>query len=170
MSICVCHLYRDHRCQELTYTCSGEIKGNSCRPRRAIENRSVLSAPKHEEWLWCVFRLNSVASCDWSTSDFLLGHKDTDISFDRSFRMPVTVFNDSDGSDPFLREKGLDLLQRWCFSVVERLVHLFIYPLWPAPAGPLEQCLVSTSSQHCHGRDKGSACQWTEVLRLTRVL
>jgi hypothetical protein len=71
-----------------------------------------LSLPKHEEWLCHVFHHHRVVPCDWSTSDFLLGYTADDISFDTSFRMPVTVFNDSHGSHPFLRKKRLKLWQQ----------------------------------------------------------
>src|SRR6266849_462973 len=101
---CIGHLHCDLRCPELTDTSFGEIKGDRCGLSRAIENRSVLSLPKHEEWLCHVFHHHCVVPCDWYTSDFLLGYTAVDISFDTSFRMPVTVFNDSHGSHPFLRK------------------------------------------------------------------
>ena len=109
-SLCICHLHRDHRCPNLTCLCSTEIKSDGGLSRRTILNPSMLSVPPHEEWLPHVLRLNSVTPYDWPMSDFLLGHNDAEISFDRSFRMPVTVFKDRSGSAPDLRERWLDLL------------------------------------------------------------
>src|SRR5712691_5688848 len=110
-SFCICHLHCDHRCPNLTCSCSTKIKSDSGRTRRTIQDPSMLSVPTYEEWLPHVLRLNSVTPCNWPTSDFLLGHNEAEISFDRSFRMPVTVFKDSSGSDPFIKERWLDLLQ-----------------------------------------------------------
>ncbi len=128
-SFCICHLHRDHRCPNLTCSCSTEIKSDSGRSRRTSQNPSMLRVPTHEEWLPHVLRLNRVTPCDWPTSDFLLGHNDAEISFDQSFRMPVTVFKDSSGSDPFMRERWLGLLQCWCCSSSKRLVHFCMHPL-----------------------------------------
>src|SRR5260370_2126194 len=59
-SLCICHLCRDHRCPNLTCSCSTEIKSDSGRSRRTIQNPSMLSVPTHEECLPHVFRLTSV--------------------------------------------------------------------------------------------------------------
>jgi hypothetical protein len=125
---CIRHLHRDHRCPHVTCSCSTEIKCNSGRSRRTVLNPSMLSVPTNEEWLPHVLRLNRVTHCDWPTSDFLPGHYDAEIAFDRSFRMPVTVFKDSSGSNRFLRERWLDLLQCWCCSSSKRPVHFCMHP------------------------------------------
>ena len=126
--LCICHLHRDHRCPYVTCWCSTEIKSDSGRARSTVLNPSMLSVPTHEEWLPHVLRLNRVTPCDWPTSDFPLGHYDAEITFDRSFRMPVTVFKDSSESDRFLRERWLDLSQCWCCSSSKRLVHFCMHP------------------------------------------
>src|SRR5260370_40752809 len=77
---CIGHLHRDLRCPELTDTRFEEIKGDGCGSRRAIKNRSVLSPPKHEEWLCHVFHHHRVLPGDWSTSDFLLAYRADDLS------------------------------------------------------------------------------------------
>jgi hypothetical protein len=128
VSLRIRHLHRDHPCPDLTCSCSTQIKSDRGRSRRTRQNLSMLSVPTHEEWLPHVLRLNSVMPCDWPTSDFLLGHNDAEISFDRSLRMPVTVFKDSSGRDLDLRERWLDLLQCWCASCSKRLVHVCMHP------------------------------------------
>src|SRR5258706_4313221 len=110
VSLCIRHLRRDHRCPNLTCSCSTKIKSDRGRSRRTIENPSMLSVPTHEEWLPHVLHLNRVTPCDWPTSDFLLRHNDAEISLDRSFRMPVTVFKDSSGSDPDPPARWLDFV------------------------------------------------------------